>query len=96
MLYAHANTTSVDFIVQLRTYVIAMGLSQAVVDCVDALAGADQTEAEHAKELQRTEDVTVVATKTEILEAVRVWLDDKDLFSDTVKESLLAAVIEAV
>ena len=50
MLTAHANTTSEDFLVQLRTYVIALGCSEHVVDCVDRLSGtAEETKAEILK-----------------------------------------------
>ena len=48
MLTAHANTTAEDFLAQLRTYVIAMGLSPMVVDCVDNLIGIDELENQHA------------------------------------------------
>ena len=44
MLTAHAKTTAEDFLAQLRTYVIAMGLSTQVVDCVDNLIGIDELE----------------------------------------------------
>lgn len=65
MLRAHANMPIEDFIAQLRTYVIAMGLSPMVVDCVDNLTGADELDAESAEEM-----------RDDIIKAVRQYFDD--------------------
>ncbi len=83
MLTAHARTTAEDFIAQLRTYVIAMGLSPQVVDCVDNLIGIDELESCHEKELQECED----ETKEEILSAVKDWAVEY-MDEDAMKELL--------
>ena len=44
MLRAYEGMTSSEFIAQIRTYVIAMGLGPQVVDQVDNLAGRDEIE----------------------------------------------------
>jgi hypothetical protein len=56
MLRAHANMPIDEFIAQLRTYVIALGLSTQVVDCVDRLADAYEVEDRRALELQESEE----------------------------------------
>ena len=92
MLTAHANTTADDFIAQLRTYVIAMGLSTQVVDCVDNLVGADDLQAEHEKELQELEDSTAKETKDSILAAVRRWATTS--LDEETMEKLLSVIEE--
>jgi hypothetical protein len=92
MLRAHANMPIKDFISQLRTYVIAMGLSPQVVDCVDRLADEDAIEEKHAAELQEAEDARERETKDEILEAVEEWLDEYADFSESQRASLLNAI----
>jgi hypothetical protein len=91
MLVAHANTSSADFIAQLRTFVIAFGCSPMVVDCVDNLAGVDDNEEQHAKELRELEDDTARDTKNAILEAVDAWLEDKPTLAP-LQKSLLDAI----
>ena len=56
MLRAYANMPIADFIAQLRTYVIAMGLSTQVVDCVDRLTDVDEMKDAHADELREAEE----------------------------------------
>jgi hypothetical protein len=97
MLRAHYNMPAADFIAQLRTYVIALGLSPLVVDQVDNLMGADDFQREYEKELQELEDKAAKETKEDILRAVNEWLDNSEL-SDLTKEqreSLLAAIEDA-
>lgn len=84
MLVAHANTTAEDFIAQLRTYVIAMGLSQQVVDCVDDLEVPDEAYRDGAKDM-----------KAAILEAVETWCNEQFLFPENLKTTLIAAIKEA-
>ena len=83
-----------DFIAQLRTYVIAMGLSTQVVDCVDRLADADKLEGEHAEELAEAEEEATKEgrqeMKDEILAAVNEWLEDQPNYD------LIAAPCEAL
>jgi hypothetical protein len=93
MLRAHANTTADEFLAQLRTYVIALGLGTQVVDCVDNLMGIDELEDEHKAELRQAEDDSAVLMKNEIVEAVRKWACTS-LDEDTMKE--LLEVIEDV
>ena len=81
MLTAHAKTTSEDFLAQLRTFVIALGLGPQVIDCVDNLVGASGLESIHEKELEECED----ETRIKILTAVKDWAIVDD---DTVKELL--------
>jgi hypothetical protein len=80
MLVAHANTTTDEFIEQLRTYVIAMGLSPQVVDCVDRLTGESDLEDQHAAEMQQAEDAAEIrgreSMKAEIEAAMNKWLDE--------------------
>lgn len=83
MLTAHANTTSEDFLAQLRTFVIAFGCSAQVVDCVDNLVGASDFESIHEKELQECED----ETRIKILTAVKGWAAES-LGEDAMKELL--------
>lgn len=81
MLTAHASTPAKDFIVQLRTYVIAMGLSTQVVDCVNNLCGADDLEDQHAAEVRKAEDDALSDgaknMKREILKVVNRWLENQ-------------------
>lgn len=74
MLTAHASTTSDDFIAQLRTYVIALGLSPLVVDCVDKLTGVDDLEKQSEEELDEAEAEAREGMKAEILSEVNAWL----------------------
>ena len=73
MLTAHANTTVKDFTAQLRTYVIALGCSAQVVDCVDKLGDADEIEERRDVELQEAKENAGKEMKEEILAAVRGW-----------------------
>lgn len=82
-----------DFIAQLRTYVIATGLSPQVVDAVDNLCGIDDLEAKHHTELQELEFATAKETKDEILKAVTDWAD-KSLGPKT-KKALLNVIENA-
>ena len=79
MLRAHYNMPAADFIAQLRTYVIAMGLSPQVIDAVDNLCGADENENQHAVELEQAESEVESrgreSMKKEILDAVNHWLE---------------------
>jgi len=85
MLTAHANTTAEDFIAQLRTFVIAMGLSPMVVDCVDGLVGADELEEKHTAELEEVQEKYTQrgreSMKAEILFLVSRKLDDEPSMS---------------
>jgi hypothetical protein len=92
MLRAYHSMPAQDFIAQLRTYVIAMGLSTAVVDCVDNLTGTDDLIREHEKDLQALEDSTEAVTKTKILKAVKKWFDENEGFSEAQRNSLLLRV----
>ncbi len=85
MLYAYYNMPIQDFIAQLRTYVIAMGLSPQVVDCVDNLASIDELEEKHATELEKVKD--------DIYKAVETWAN-KNLAEDAAAE-LLSVVEDA-
>lgn len=94
MLRAYANTPIDEFIAQLRTYVIAMGLSQAVVDCVDQLADRDRLENEHAVQLENAEEDGYARgaeeTKNRILTAVNTWLERQSNYD------LIAVPCEAI
>ena len=80
MLTAHANTTADDFLAQLRTYVIAMGLSTQVVDCVDNLIGIDELENQHAANLEEAKSEAEIcgreSMKREILDALNAWIKE--------------------
>ncbi len=64
---------------ELRTYVIALGLSPQVVDCVDKLSGVDEIEDRHAAEISEAEDEAEErgreSMKEEILADVNRWLE---------------------
>ncbi len=94
MLTAHANTPIDEFIAQLRTYVIALGLSPQVVDCVDRLADADGMEDAHAEELRIAEEEAEKrgreSMKEEILADVNRWLENQTNYD------LIAAPCEAL
>jgi hypothetical protein len=91
MLRAHYNMPAADFIAQLRTYVIAMGLSPQVVDAVDNLVGAEDLERDHEKDLQEIEDQVAKEVKDGIQKAVQEWAAH-NLNDETAK--MLLAVIE--
>jgi len=85
MLRAHANTPVSEFIAQLRTYVIAMGLSTQVVDIVDELADMDEIEHTDAGQM-----------RDNILTAVKKYFDgNPSPLSEKLKTALIN-VIEAV
>ena len=90
MLTAHANTTAKDFIAQLRTYVIAMGLSSRVVDCVDNLMGVDEAEEVSGDLLDDAKLDGRTDMKAEILAAVHAWLNDQDTL--LLKEELIEVI----
>ena len=94
MLTAHANTTAEDFLAQLRTYVIAMGLSTQVVDCVDNLIGIDELENQHAANLEEAESEAKSrgreSMKNESLGALNAWLENQE------NHDLIAAPCEAM
>jgi len=77
MLRAYYSMPAAEFIAQLRTYVIAMGLSTQVVDAVDELAEMESSAKE--SELQQAADDAAVLMKNEILEAVKKWFDQQDM-----------------
>lgn len=84
MLRAYASTTADEFIAQLRTYVIAMGLDSRVVACVDNLTGIDDNENELA-EAEAKGEKDGIATgrkdmKAEIIAAVTEWLESHQSF----------------
>jgi hypothetical protein len=88
MLRAHYNMPAADFIAQLRTYVIAMGLSPQVVDAVDNLQGLDENEDRHALEIQEVEEQAEKhgreSMKAEIIGEMTRWLEshsDYDLIA---------------
>jgi hypothetical protein len=91
MLRAHANMPIDEFIAQLRTYVIAMGLSTQVVDCVDQLAGVGEIEDAHATAIREAADDAAVLMKNEILEAVQKWLRNNDIAPELI-DSLLGTI----
>jgi hypothetical protein len=93
MLRAYYNMPAADFIAQLRTYVIAMGLGPQVVDAVDNLTGIDYIEGERAAAIQQAEDDARVLLKQEILYTVGKWAPTS-LDEETMKQ--LLAVIEEV
>lgn len=97
MLTAHANTPSKEFIAQLRTYVIAMGLSTQVVDCVDNLCGADDLEVQHEAEVRKAEDDALSDgaenMKRKILEVVNRWLENQPNY-DTIAAPCEAMIKE--
>ena len=94
MLRAYANMPIADFIAQLRTYVIALGLSPQVVDCVDRLSGADEIEDRHAAELETAEEEAEKrgreSMREEILADVNRWLEKQPNYD------LIAAPCEAM
>ncbi len=94
MLTAHANTPIDEFIAQLRTYVIALGLSPQVVDCVDRLSGVDEIEDRHAAGISEAEDEGESrgrqSMKDEILAEVTQWLENQSNYE------LIAAPCEAL
>lgn len=94
MLRAHANMPIEDFISQLRTYVIAMGLSLQVVDCVDNLTGANEFEDAHAKELEEMEAEAErrgrESMKKEIADTASHWLEKQPNYD------MIAAPCEAL
>ena len=94
MLTAHANTTADDFIAQLRTYVIAMGLSTAVVDRVDNLIGTEDAEEASEDELNKVEADARKDMKNEILAAVRGWATTS--LGEETMEELLSVIEEMV
>lgn len=79
MLRAYDGMPSDDFISQLRTFVIALGLGPQVVDQVDKLTSFEEAEDALAAELVKAKDEDVKSgrtdMKTEILEAVTKWLE---------------------
>jgi hypothetical protein len=95
MLRAWHNMPVDDFIAQLRTYVIAMGLSSQVVDAVDNLTGVDDLERDHEKDLQETEERIAKEVKDDILTAVDKWLDNYGEMSESQRNSLRNAVENA-
>ena len=89
MLRAHYNMPAADFIAQLRTYVIAMGLSPQVVDAVDRLQGVDENEDRHALEIQEAEEQAAKEMKDEIIAfVIRKLNDSSDLTAEGVLELL--------
>lgn len=70
---------SQEFIAQLRVYVIALGLGPAVVDLVDNLIGADDSEGKHAAELESAEEDGEKrgreSMKSEIIDDINSWLE---------------------
>ena len=85
MLCAYYSMPAADFIAQLRTYVIAMGLSPQVVDAVDNLCGADDLQATREMELQEAEEQSAKETKDEIIAFVRAQLKaNSDLTAEDV------------
>lgn len=85
MLRAHYNMPAADFIAQLRTYVIAMGLSPQVVDAVDNLCGADEFDADSAEEM-----------RGDILEAVKKYFDEHPSpLAEKLKVALVTVIEDA-
>lgn len=89
MLRAYSTMPADEFIAQLRVYVIAMGLSPAVVDCVDDLTGIGEFEDKHAEELETVEQEAEKrgreSMKEEIINDVTSALNrDPDLSADQI------------
>ncbi len=82
MLRAHYNMPAADFIAQLRTCVIAMGLGPQVVDAVDDLCGVDDLDDDSAEEM-----------RTDILNAVEKYFDEHP---SPLAEELKVALVEVI
>lgn len=100
MLTAHANTSATEFLAQLRTFVIAMGLSPTVVDCVDGLVGADELEEKHTAELEEVQEKYTQrgreSMKKEILRGVEKYFNDRPSPLSEELKTALAQIIEEV
>jgi hypothetical protein len=94
MLRAHYNMPAADFIAQLRTYVIAMGLSPQVVDAVDNLAGADDLEEDHLERLREAKDDGAMEAKNEIKAAVEKWFGLQGMALEADIKAAIISVIE--
>ena len=90
MLRAHEHMPISDFIAQLRTYVIAMGFSTQVVDCVDRLTGVDEIEDQRASLEEAAESDGRQSMKDEILAGMNRWLENQPNYD------LIAAPCEAL
>ncbi len=94
MLRAYSGMPADEFISQLRTYVIAMGLGPQVVDCVDNLTGIDADEDEHAIALQEAEEQGEKhgreSMKEEMIADVTRWLEDRSTDDNAGVEAVLA------
>lgn len=75
MLRAHENMPTNEFVAQLRTFVIALGLSPQVIDQVDNLDGAHEEELNKVEE--EAEERGRESMKEEILAAVNRWIEDQ-------------------
>lgn len=80
MLRAYSKMPADEFIAQLRVYVIAMGLSPQVVDCVDNLRGGDDIEYAHTAEVEDAgedgEKRGRESMKEEMVAAVTNWIEN--------------------
>ena len=85
MLRAYYNMPSAEFIAQLRTYVIAMGLGTQVVDAVDNLTGIDEIEGQHAEDLEEVEVESEKrgrqSMKNEIIDEMVNWLGNQPKYN---------------
>lgn len=92
MLRAYENMPAEEFIEQLRTFVIALGLGTPVVDQIDRVEAFDEDA--HAEELTKVEDEATTSGRTEmkqeIIEAVTRWLEEQPNYD------LIAAPCEAL
>lgn len=79
MLTAHSGMSAREFVSQLRTYVIALGLGPTVVDQVDNLVGRDDLEDEHAASETKIEEEAEArgrqSMKDEITAVLTEWLE---------------------
>ena len=92
MLRAYYSMPPSEFMAQLRTYVIAMGLGPQVVDAVDNLIGADEFEELKQQKLDEIEMENRTGMKEDILDAVKAWFDNQDM--PLLKDELITIIDE--
>lgn len=96
MLRAYAGMPSEEFVAQLRTFVITLGLPQQVIDCVDNLKGITDDEDERAESETKIEEEAEERGRKdasgEIIDFVTKQLDDAPNLSG---EAVLALLEKA-
>lgn len=94
MLVAYSGMPTKEFIQQLRTYVIAMRLRPAVIDCVDDLTSKNDLEEDYTAGLERieleAEERGRESMKHELIADVTRWLENQPNYE------LVAAPCEAI